>query len=121
MCGWFEFDGNEEDPQVISFDSTRAPIWGDFYAKDGVTDGVENAAWNIGYGDEISGSGFFSVAEDLAVTGHILVPDTVPWITPPPPSPDADVAVPEPITAVMVALGVGALATRLRKRQRATA
>jgi hypothetical protein len=33
---------------VITFDSTRAPMWGNFYVKDGKDKGVDVTAWNKG-------------------------------------------------------------------------
>jgi hypothetical protein len=33
---------------VIEFDSTRAPMWGDFYVRDGKDKGVDVTAWNTG-------------------------------------------------------------------------
>lgn len=49
----------ESSISTISFDSSRAPMWGDFYAKDGAQGGQ---LWNAGFG-----------GSDGA---HILVPDT---------------------------------------------
>ena len=69
-------------PWVIEFDSTRAPVWGDFYAKDGKLDGVNNVLYNMGFQNPdydptaapISGS----------IDYHILVPDTTSVIIPAP-------------------------------------
>ena len=37
---------------VFSFNTYRAPVWGDFYAKDGKTGGVWNTAYNSGFGQD---------------------------------------------------------------------
>jgi hypothetical protein len=34
---------------LVQFDTTRAPVWGDFYAKDGKADGANITAWNAGF------------------------------------------------------------------------
>lgn len=34
---------------TIMFDSDRAPVWGNFYAKDGQASGVRVTAWNAGF------------------------------------------------------------------------
>jgi hypothetical protein len=34
---------------LVQFDTTRAPVWGDFYAKDGKTSGTDITAWNAGF------------------------------------------------------------------------
>jgi hypothetical protein len=47
---------------TATFTTDRAPIWGDFYAKDGAPqDGVVAAAWNTGFGtDPTSTSSFIN-------------------------------------------------------------
>ncbi|MCE5197942.1 MAG: hypothetical protein ABFD54_18065 [Armatimonadota bacterium] len=59
---------------TYSFDSTHAPVWGDFYSKDGMANSnVFNTAWNEGFlrtdptADPTNGS----------IDNHILRPDTV--------------------------------------------
>jgi len=46
----------EEGSLVLaaSFQTTRAPVWGDFYAKDGVDDGINVTAWHTGVGTLVS-------------------------------------------------------------------
>jgi hypothetical protein len=78
---------------IISFDSDRDPIWGDFYAKCGKVGGTQNTIWNEG----------FLIADPLvapsdgSVLNHILVPDTIP----------------EPTTIMLLGLG-GFIAGRKR-------
>lgn len=71
-----KFDGYGPDSEywVISFDSRRAPVWGDFYAKDGVSQGVGvNAAWNEGFlRDDPT-----APPSNDTIDNHILRPDTV--------------------------------------------
>jgi len=64
----------------IEFDSWRQPVWGDFYARDGRTDGNLNSAWN---------QGFLSAdptdpPQNGSLNYHVLVPDTVATFTPEP-------------------------------------
>jgi len=73
-----------------SFDSTRVPVWGDFYAKGG----VDNYAYNSG----------FMVADPTTLLGdgkHIAVPDTY--------------KVPTPTAVLLGILGLGAVGLKLRK------
>jgi hypothetical protein len=71
---------------IIDFDTDRMPVWGDFYAKDGKSDGVFNAVWNSGFGipdPQVR-------AHDGDEQGHLLVPDTY---------------IPEPATVTIFGLG----------------
>lgn len=78
-----KFDTNGAgDGAVVSFDSTRAPIWGDFYAKDGRVGG---AAWNAGFTS--SDTDPLVAAGNGSIGSHLLVPDTT--TTPTVPSPAA--------------------------------
>ncbi len=83
---------------VISFNSWRAPVWGDFYAKDGVDGGAPVTAWNAKFGVEPS----------------VSAPDFNGWIA----RPDSRVYIPEPVFfqfgAMMGLGGIGVL--RLRRK-----
>jgi hypothetical protein len=67
-----KFDFNETLSATATFTTTRAPVWGDFYAKDGKADSVWVTAWNAGFltddptADPCDGS----------IDNHILRPDT---------------------------------------------
>ena len=75
----------------INFDSTRVPVWGNFYSKDGKAGGTENTLWNAGFGTPVP----TTPPSEGIQPGFVLVPDTVS-------------NVPEPATLVL--LGVGCLA-----------
>lgn len=69
------------DHVMVGFDSFRAPMWGDFYAKDGVTGGLWNFAYNTDLGVEVANPNDYSgaaVDADGNELYKILVPDTVP-------------------------------------------
>lgn len=64
----------------ISFDSLRAPMWGDFYAKSGAAAGTQT--YNYVYNQGLASHTAYSSSLNF-----IAVPDTVQW----------DSSVPEPI------------------------
>ena len=102
-----KFDSTVGTTYHVWFDTDRRPVWGDFYAKDGKTNGIDNAIWNAGFGNpDTDPSG---PASDGSIDGHLLVPDTEGVEKPP---------VPEP--AGMMALGSGlmGLGAFLMKRRR---
>ena len=72
----FEFSG-DENISTIAFYSPRDPVWGDFFAKDGIKGG---SIWNAG----------FAAADPLndpangSIRNHILVPDTTTGVIPAP-------------------------------------
>ncbi len=78
----------------IAFDSLRAPMWGDFYAKDGKSGNHFVYAYNTGFGTD----------PGLGTTNF------TPWIA----VPDTKVRVPEPTTYLLLltALGFGLALSR---------
>jgi hypothetical protein len=87
----------ESSGPAFSFDSDRAPMWGDFYAISGHNTDPPTSAWNTGFGtDPASGTSTF--------TNWIAVPNTT------------TTAIPEPSSVLLVAAGLLALAVRSRVR-----
>lgn len=76
----------------------REPMWGDFYAKDGVDGTVDVYAYNIGFGSDAT-----AIIGDGNAGGWVLVPDTG---TPP---------IPEPASILLLGFGLASLAG-VRKR-----
>jgi len=84
------FTNNGDNTWAVSFNSTRVPVWGDFYAKGGAV----NYAYNTG----------FLLADPTGLAGdgmHIAVPDTY--------------AVPVPAAVLLGLLGLGVAGIKLRK------
>jgi hypothetical protein len=84
---------------ILSFDSTRSPVWGDFYAKDG---SVGGAAWNAGFTNPDTDP--LAAPADGSIDSHLLVPDST---TPP--------TIPSPAAIVLGGLGT-ILVGRLRRK-----
>lgn len=115
--GWFGDEGNSNPgiPDLIYgmkwegdglYDmfrlvSDRAPMWGDFYAKDGKDGGDNVYAYNSSYG--LSSD---ALPEGTAPYGFILVPDTV---TSP---------IPEPHTLALFGIGSLMILGKMGKRTR---
>ncbi|MFZ9034220.1 MAG: hypothetical protein ACO21J_09755 [Anaerohalosphaeraceae bacterium] len=91
-----------DDHNSFSFDSTRAPMWGDVYAKGGTSQSgtVWNAVYNSDFGVWVSNANDYDQTPVDAWQRplyKVLVPDTIP----------------EPPTMIILALG----AVLLRKRK----
>lgn len=102
-----KFDNTNGTTVHITFDSDRAPIWGDVYAKDGVdkTTGEFNALWNAGFTAGLDVDPIAPITSG-SYQNHVLVPDTVSNVTP------------EPASFVALAAGfMGLLGLRSRKRR----
>lgn len=84
-----KFEGYYKDSTnwTISFDTMRTPVWGDFYAKDGRSDGEWITMWNDGFESEDNSQ------------KHIMRPN------------GKDVAVPEPGSMILIGIGLAGVAT----------
>ncbi|MBN1554786.1 MAG: PEP-CTERM sorting domain-containing protein [Phycisphaerae bacterium] len=69
-----KFDDLSDTDLVISFYSDRAPVWGDFYAKDGKNKGKDVVMYNTGFTDPDP----IDPPSDGSNAGHLLRPDTTP-------------------------------------------
>jgi hypothetical protein len=94
--------GLKWDQTTATLVTDRAPVWGDFYAKDGTPkSGVVATAWNLGFGTDPSGSVF---------TNWIPTPDTTSF----PPN-----VIPEPATVMLLGTVALVLSQVIRKRMAA--
>ena len=88
------------------FDSDKAPVWGDFYTKDGAPDsGPVAVAWNTGFGTDPT-----SLTTDF--TNWIPTPDTENGFPP------GGVEVPEGATLLFMGAGVIGLVAIMRRTRR---
>jgi hypothetical protein len=100
MAGTLKFAGTgSSDPFTFWLYSDRAPMWGDFLAKDG----VNTWAWNTGIGDSRPTTAWDVDLEDQPA-GFILVPDT------------QSTPIPEPATVLLLGSGLLGLIGYSRKK-----
>lgn len=71
-----KFDSAKDATVItLSFDSDRAPVWGDFYAKDGYSScSGWNALYNTGF--TLNDYDPFAPAANGSLQNHLLVPDS---------------------------------------------
>jgi hypothetical protein len=100
IANGLKFDFGGEGRLEWSGYSTRGPVWGDFYAKDGQAGGLGlNTAKNVGYLNPDP----TAPAADGSIGNKILRPDTY-------------TDIPEPGTLGLLGLGILGAAARLRRR-----
>ena len=83
--------GSNDYDWTVSFISDRVPVWGDFYAKDGVNNvgegpdktKIDVAIWNAGFGST-DVDPLVVAPHDGHELFHVLVPDTSTYIVPAP-------------------------------------
>jgi hypothetical protein len=118
--GWFSGPSNPGIPEAlygikfdeasgtathIEFLTLRAPVWGDFYSKDGnAGEYGTNHAYNAGFGSPDSDP--LNPPQDGPFSGHLLVPDTNGEVP----------SVPEPSTVLLLGAGLLGAAFVLRKQ-----
>lgn len=95
-----KWGGDGDTERELRIVSDRAPMWGDFYAKDGRDGGSDVYAYNSAFGQ--ASDPFVRGVEHAS--GFILVPDT------------KTSRVPEPGSLALLGLGVGCIGFVRRKR-----
>jgi PEP-CTERM motif len=97
-----KLDYGESGQTEWSFYSSKTPVWGDFYAKDGTTGGPNGEtiyAWNSSFGQPDP----LNPAADGSINYKILRPDSV-------------TTIPEPGTLGLIGIGLAGLALRRRRK-----
>ena len=116
-----DLEGGQEGHIVgISFDSSQAPTWGDFYANGAGLNQVRNAGFTAGDSDPSAAVANGSVANHLLVPGSGTQLPDLPTVDPNVPNgdPNTPSAVPEPITMLLMGLSMLPLAKVLRRRRK---
>ena len=95
-----KLDYGAEGQTMWSFYSWRAPVWGDFFAKDGMAGGAGlNMAWNAGFFDADP----LDAPANGSIGYKILRPDT-------------ETVIPEPTTISLLGMGLIGFALARRKQ-----
>jgi len=101
-----KFDDLTETTEIITFDSPRMPVWGNFYSRDGKAGGGQNAVWNTGFVDpEFDPE---TPPSDGSYRFHILAPDTV----------VGEEVIPEPASLALLLMGSAGSVLHARRRNR---
>ncbi len=105
--------GGEYTTLTFSFDCTRDPVWGDFYARDGKGgDPYPAALWNLGFTNPDTDPDYpaGNLSDMQALVGwHVLTPDSTYSGLPPDDSPEAATWV------LLAATGIVGVIRRRRK------
>jgi hypothetical protein len=108
-----KFDVSSGTPYVITFDSDRAPVWGDFYTKAG---NVTNAGWysqNVGIDQHATSENILNFVARPDTTGTMTCPDGTSY-----PCSGQQVSTPEPLSMAMMGMGLLGLAgVRMQRRK----